>query len=68
MGDVTAYTGAKYPAAFVQFFQRGNKQTIVLLNAGNDRWIYVGAQSKESYFRYYEDAVFKPATDSIVLK
>ncbi len=68
VGDVTAYTGAKYPAAIVQIFARGNKQTIALLSAGNDRWIYVGAQAKESYFPYYENAVFQPATDSIVLK
>ena len=67
IGQVTAYAGAKYPAAFVQIFSRGNQQTIVLMNAGNDRWVYVGAQSKEIYFRYYDTAVFKPATDSIVL-
>jgi hypothetical protein len=67
VGEVAAYNGAKYPAATVEIFSRGNEQTIVLMNAGNDRWIYIGAQSKEIYFRYYETAVFRPATDSIVL-
>ncbi len=67
VGPVAAYDGARYPAATVKIFSRGNQQTIVLMNAGNDRWIYVGAQSQEIYFRYYDTAVFKPATDSIVL-
>lgn len=40
-----AYQGAKYPAAITRGFERDNQLTIVLMNAGNDRWIYVGAQS-----------------------
>jgi hypothetical protein len=68
IGPVTPYEGAQYPAAIVHLFERGLERTIVLMNAGNDRWLYVGAQSLETYFKYYEDAVFKPATDSIRLK
>lgn len=65
---VQPYAGAQYPAAIVHLFERGLERTIVLMNVGNDRWLYVGAQSAETYFKYYEDAVFKPATDSIRFK
>ncbi len=61
------YVGSKYPAAITRGFERDNEQTIVLMNAGNDRWIYVGAQSREVTFPYYEGAVFIPATNSITL-
>ncbi len=64
----TAYTGAKYPAAISRGFERDNELTIVLMNAGNDRWIYVGAQAKEAVFGYYDGVVFRPATNSITLK
>jgi hypothetical protein len=65
ISPVAPYKDAKYPAAIVHLFERGLERTIVLMNAGNDRWLYVGAQSQEVYFKYYEDAVFKPATDSL---
>jgi hypothetical protein len=62
------YSGARYPAAITRGFERDNEMTIVLMNAGNDQWIYVGAQAKESEFSYYEGIVFRPATNSITLK
>jgi hypothetical protein len=63
-----AYQGAKYPAAITRGFERDNELTIVLMNAGNDRWIYIGAQSQEALFPYYDDTVFRPATNSLTLK
>ncbi len=68
VGKVAAYATAKYPAAMVRSFERSNEMTITLLNVGQDRWIYVGTQAPEKYFPYYEDALFKPAIDSIALK
>ncbi|MCC7448249.1 MAG: hypothetical protein IT324_12590 [Anaerolineae bacterium] len=68
VGKVTAYSTAKYPAALVRSFERSNEMTITLLHVGSDRWVYVGAQSPEKFFPYYEDALFKPAIDSITLK
>jgi hypothetical protein len=63
-----AYQGAKYPAAITRGFERDNELIIVLMNAGNDRWIYIGAQSLEALFPYYDDTVFRPATNSLTLK
>lgn len=68
VGKVVTYPSAKYPAALVRSFERSNEMTITLLHVGADRWVYVGAQSPEKYFPYYEDALFKPAVDSITLK
>jgi len=64
----SVYSGAKYPAAITRGYERDNEMTIVLMNAGNDRWIYVGAQAKEALFAYYEGLVFQPAINSITLK
>jgi hypothetical protein len=64
----SVYSGAKYPAAITRGYERDNELTIILMNAGNDRWIYVGAQAKEIVFAYYEGTVFVPATNSITLK
>ncbi len=63
-----AYQGAKYPAAMTRGYERDNELTIVLMNAGDDRWIYVGAQAREAAFGYYEGTVFTPVTNSITLK
>lgn len=61
------YTGAKYPGAMTTGFERDNVLTIVLLKAGADRWIYIGTQSKEVNFTYYESAVFEPLINSLTL-
>ncbi|MCC7208015.1 MAG: hypothetical protein IT323_11960 [Anaerolineae bacterium] len=61
------YLGARYPAAIVRGFERGNELTLILMRTPDGRWIYVGAQAKEADFRYYELSVFKPATDSLEL-
>ncbi len=62
-----AYTGAKYPAAVSIGFARDNQLSIVLINAGNNRWIYVGTQAPERNYTYYNSAIFNPAIDSITL-
>jgi hypothetical protein len=64
----TPYSGSTYPAAITRGFERDNELTIVLMNAGNDRWIYVGAQASEKTFGYFEGTVFTPAINSITLK
>jgi hypothetical protein len=64
---VIPYLGAQYPAAIVRTYERNSQRTIVLMKAGTDRWLYLGAQAPESYFKYYEEAVFKPAANSITL-
>ena len=63
-----SYIGAQYPAAIKRGYARDNEMTFVLMNAGNGHWIYVGAQAPERLFKYYDDAIFKPATNSITLK
>ncbi len=63
-----AYYGARYPGAITYGFARDNEMNVILLNLGNNRWLYVGTQAPERYFAYYNDAVFKPAINSITLK
>jgi len=62
------YAGTRYPAAVVTGFEKDNQMMIVLLHAGENRWIYVGVQSKELYFSYYNETVFAPAIKSITVK
>ena len=59
------FSGAQYPAAVSVGFDRDNELTIVLINAGNNRWIYVGTQAPERNYTYYNSAVFEPAIASI---
>lgn len=59
------YLGARYPAAIVRGYERGNELTLVLMRTPQGRWIYVGAQAVEADFRNYELTVFKPVTDSL---
>jgi hypothetical protein len=66
-GTVGEYKDAKYPGATVTYFVRGNEATITLLKTGNDQWIYVGTQAKDTYFPYYRDNVFKPIIDSMTV-
>jgi hypothetical protein len=61
------YDGSPYPAAITRGYERGNELTIVLLNAGERGWVYVGAQAKETDFAYYEAAVFAPLTNALRL-
>jgi hypothetical protein len=61
------YEGAKYPAAMVTGFALDNQVSILLMNAGNNRWLYVGLQAPEKYFKYYNSVVFQPVTNSIVV-
>jgi hypothetical protein len=61
------YLGAQYPGAIVHGYERGNELVIVLLNAGEKGWIYIGAQAPEQYFQYYDETVFTPAINSIAL-
>ncbi len=63
-----AYTEAKYPAAISFGYEHANELTIMLMNAGNGHWIYVGTQAPEIYYSYYNDHVFKPVINSITLK
>jgi hypothetical protein len=62
------YNGAHYPAAITTGFERDNQLIVVLMNAGNNRWIYAGAQSIERYFSYYETTVFRPALNALEVK
>jgi hypothetical protein len=62
------YEGMQYPAAITTGYDRDNQLTIVLMNAGNNRWIYVGTQSIERYYSYYDVAVFQPALKSLIVK
>ncbi len=66
-GDATVYQGSAYPAAIVRGDERDKILTIVLLRASNNRWIYAGAMAKADQFPYLEQAVFKPAVDSLTL-
>lgn len=63
-----SYIGSQYPAAIKRGYARDNEMTFVLMDAGNNHWIYVGAQAPERLFKYYDDAVFGPVTNSITLK
>ncbi|HVO42643.1 MAG TPA: hypothetical protein VMT34_08475 [Aggregatilineales bacterium] len=67
MGTVTAYGDAKYPGATVTYFNRNNQDTITLLKVADDRWIYIGAQAKATYFAYYQGMVFKPIIESMAV-
>jgi hypothetical protein len=60
-----AYPAAAYPAAITRGYERGNELNIVLMNAGERGWLYVGTQARRSEFGYAHLAVFKPVTDSI---
>ena len=62
------FTTAKYPAASVVGFDRDNQLTIILLNVGNGRWLYVGIQALQRYHSYYEQTVFNPVVNSITVK
>jgi hypothetical protein len=66
-GDAAVYQGAVYPAAMVRGSERDKVLTIVLLRAGDNRWIYAGALAKADQFAYLEQTVFKPAVDSLTL-
>lgn len=62
---IVAYTDAKYPAAIIHSYERDNEEAIILINAGAKGWIYIGAQSPERFFKYYETNVFQPVVNSI---
>ncbi|MEP7286862.1 MAG: hypothetical protein ABI947_13980 [Chloroflexota bacterium] len=62
------YEGAQYPAAMVTGFARDNQLTLMLMKAGDNRWIFVGAQSPERLYSYYDSVVFTPAINSIKVK
>jgi hypothetical protein len=62
------YEGGKYPAASTVGFERNNQLSMMLMNAGNGRWLYIGTQAPELYYSYYNEAVFKPVINSITLK
>jgi hypothetical protein len=66
-GAAAVYQGAAYPAAMVRGGERDKVLTIVLLHASNNRWIYAGALAKIDQFDYLDQAVFKPAVDSLRL-
>lgn len=61
------YEGANYPGAITRGFERGNELMIILLDAGERGWIYIGAQTKESQFDHYEQNVFLPISNSLKL-
>jgi hypothetical protein len=67
IGIVVPYTFAKYPGAIVRTYERGNEMTITLLKGPNDKWVYIGAQAKEVFFKYYEDNVFSPIANALTL-
>lgn len=63
-----AYRSGKFPAAITHGYERGNELTIVLLNAGEKGWLYVGAQARRGEYDHYEAAVFQPVTDSLIFR
>jgi hypothetical protein len=64
----TAYTGARYPGAMSVGYERGNKLVIILLDAGDKGWIYIGLQAPEPDFAVYDSAVFEPIAQSLEVR
>lgn len=67
-GQPQAYTGTQYPAASVTGFERGNQVTLVLIYAGDQRWVMVGTQALEALHPYYNATVFEPALQSLTVR
>jgi hypothetical protein len=62
------YDGTQYPAAISTGYERDNQLVVILMYVGDNHWTYVGAQSLERYFSYYDSTVFKPALSSLKVK
>lgn len=62
------YTGAKYPGAMTYGFERGNKLMIILLDAGDKGWLYIGLQAPEHDFATYDSTVFEPIARSLEVR
>ncbi|MBX3082303.1 MAG: hypothetical protein KF716_11775 [Anaerolineae bacterium] len=63
----TPYDGARYPGAMTVGYERANKLVIILLDAGEKGWIYIGLQAPEADFDVYDSTVFQPIARSLLV-
>jgi hypothetical protein len=63
----TPYTGAKYPGAMSVGYERANKLVVILMDAGEKGWVYIGLQAPEADFELYNSAVFEPIARSLLV-